>query len=73
MAANLKELDLMPIENIGDAKEFTAIASIDSPFRELVSWTYLQIACRPGLPERDLDTWATEIIRTVQNADASNQ
>jgi len=73
MAADLRDLDLIPIGHIGDAKEFSIIASIDSPFRELVSWAYLQIACRPGLPERDLDTWATEIIRTVQNADASNQ
>lgn len=68
IAANLKDLELIPIDNIGDTGEFRVVASIDSPFRELVSWAYLQIACRPGLPERDLDKWAEEIISTTQNA-----
>ena len=66
IAANLKDLELIPIDNIGDTGEFRVVASIDSPFRELVSWAYLQIACRPGLPERDLDTWAEDIINSIQ-------
>ena len=66
IAANLKDLELIPIDNIGDTGEFRVVASIDSPFRELVSWAYLQIACRPGLPERDLDTWAKDIISSIQ-------
>jgi len=64
MVANLKELEFVPISeisNIGD-KKFVRIASVDSPFRELVSWAYLQIACRPGLPDRDFDTWAEKIL-----------
>ena len=68
MAANLRNLELIPFDKIGsiDSKEFLRIASIDSPFRELVAWAYLQVSCRPGQPERDLQSWAEEIIETVE-------
>lgn len=66
MAANLRDLQLVPMQQIGNGTEFSRIAAIDSPFRELVAWAYLQIACRPGLPERDLSSWAKEIIQAVQ-------
>lgn len=64
MVANLKELELLPISDIStvNSSPFTRVASVDSPFRELVSWAYLQTGCRPGLPERDFDRWADEIL-----------
>ena len=65
MAANLKDLDLIPISEIGPEHAFTRIASVDSPFREQIAWTYLQIAGRPGLPERDTSAWAEDIIKAV--------
>ena len=61
MAADLRELELIPIQNIGKGKEFQVVASVDSPFRELVAWAHLQTACRPGLPERNFDEWMKEI------------
>ena len=64
MAANLRDLELISIANIADEKRFVRIASIDSPFRELIAWAYMQTACRPGLPDRDLESWAQEIIST---------
>ena len=66
MAANLRNLELIDLEKIGAGGEFEyyRIASCDSPFRELVAWAYMQNAARPGLPERDLKTWAEEIIAT---------
>lgn len=66
MAANLRSLDLIDIHEIGTGGEskYRRVASCDSPFRELVSWAYMQSAARPGLPERDLNTWAEEIIAT---------
>lgn len=73
MAANLKDLELIPLASIGSGVEYHVIASTDSPFRELVSWAYLQIACRPGLPDRDLDHWADEIVSTVQAEDVGNR
>ncbi len=66
MAADLRDLELVPIGCIGDDKRFQREASLDSPFREMVAWAYMQTACRPGLPERDLDTWAQEIRDAVQ-------
>lgn len=66
MAANLRDLELIEIEKIGAGKEFEyrRVASCDSPFRELVAWAYMQNAARPGLPVRDVNTWAKEIIAT---------
>ena len=66
MAANLHDLELIPIGNIGSELPYLRIASLDSPFRELVAWAYLQNAGRPGLPDRDLDRWAQEVRDAVQ-------
>ena len=62
MMADLKKIELLPLADIGDElKNYVRIASIDSPFRELIAWAYSNTACRPGLPDRDFDTWAAEI------------
>jgi CheY-like chemotaxis protein len=67
MAADLRELEFIPLGDIGlSDKTFLRIASIDSPFRELVSWAYLQIACRPGLPDRDFNLWCDEIVALLK-------
>ena len=66
MAADMRDLELIEAEEVGPEKAFLQIASIDSPFRELVSWAYLQTACRPGVPDRKLETWRDEIIEDVQ-------
>jgi CTP synthase len=66
MMADLRSLEFIPIAEIGlSDKTFLRIASIDSPFRELISWAYLQIACRPGLPDRDFNSWCDEIIASL--------
>ena len=70
MVADLRDLELIPIEYIGSDKPFLRVASIDSPFRELVAWAYLQTACRPGLPDRDVDSWRDEIFENL-NSDNS--
>lgn len=65
MGADMKELELVPLAQIGvksSKKLYWRIASIDSPFRELISWAYLQVAGRPGLPDRDFDSWVEEIV-----------
>lgn len=67
MAADLRNLQLTPVDKIeglssSGKTKYERIASLDSPFRELVSWAYMQIAGRPGLPERDFDTWVDEIF-----------
>ncbi len=63
MVANLRDLELIPLFNVGPGgRPFLRIASLDSPFREMVSWAYMQVAGRPGLPERDFVSWRDEII-----------
>lgn len=65
MVADLRDLELIPIEKINT--KFCRIASLDSPFRELIAWAYLQTAGRPGLPDRDINTWRDEILGDVKN------
>ncbi len=63
MVADFRKLELIPIDSLfGDKQDYERVASVDSPFRELISWAYMQTACRPGLPERDADTWSAEIL-----------
>lgn len=68
MAANLRELEIIELEEIGlnesDPKTFIRLASIDSPFREQLIWAYMTIAGRPGVPNRDLTEWAKQIAPT---------
>ena len=67
MLAELRSLELIELNRIaldGDSRDehkYRRVASIDSPFRELVTWCYLHVTGRPGLPERNVDAWATEI------------
>lgn len=63
MMADLKKLELVPLDDIvsEDTGKYCRVASLDSPFRELVSWAYMQTACRLGMPDRDFDAWGKEI------------
>lgn len=62
MVACMKKVELIPInEVIGEQKKYKRILSVDSPFRESIAWAYMQDACRPGIPERDLERWSDEI------------
>jgi CTP synthase len=74
MAADLRNLESIPIGNIGILdKPVLRVASLDSPFRELIAWAYLQIACRPGLPDRDFDSWCDEIVACLKARGAGEQ
>lgn len=67
MFADLRDLELMPLDQIEpDGAKYERVASIDSPFRELVAWAYMHVACRPGLPDRNLEQWNKEIISKYQ-------
>jgi len=66
MMVDLKRLHMIPIEKIGikgSGKDFIRVASLDNPFRNFISWAYMQSACRPGLPDRDVAAWKDEIKR----------
>lgn len=68
MLVDVRALELAPIDHIGIGSDckFQRVASLDSPFRELVSWAYLQTAGRPGLPDRDVDSWVSDVEERVQ-------
>ena len=67
MMASLRDLELIPLGDIGiRCKPFLRVASLDSPFREMVSWAYLQVSGRPGVPERDFESWRDEIVADYQ-------
>ncbi len=68
MVADLRSLDLIAISNIADEVEYERVASIDSPFREALSWAYLQISSRPGLPDRNLSALSKEINAAVRRS-----
>ncbi len=64
MMADLKHLKQIPLTEIVPVAtaRYERVASLDSPFRELIAWAYMQTACRPGLPDRDCDAWKKEIM-----------
>ena len=67
MAVVLRNLELIELERIGDGDEcdYIRVASVDSPFREMIAWAYMQVAGRPGLPERDFGAWTEEILQAL--------
>ena len=77
MAADLRKFELITLDDISaygkTGKTYERVASIDSPFREYISWAHMTIAGRPGLPERDLRKWAEEIENEVQKAQAKEK
>lgn len=48
-------------ESANGASTFERIASMDSPFREALSWRFMQTAGRPGTPDADRTALETEI------------
>ena len=66
MACDLKRLEMIPYDNIGKDKEYSNVASIDSPFREAITWAYMQVNCRPGLPDRNFDLWTQQIWEEIK-------
>jgi len=80
MCASLRLLELIPLKLVGtpgspDVK-FDRVASIDSPFREQLAWCFMQVAGRPGIPDRNLELWVKDIqaaLPPVQPAIAAQE
>jgi len=74
MTADLRNLEFIPVRDINLSNaEFMRITSLDSPFRELVAWAYLQVAYRPGLPDRDFVSWCDEIVAVLKSEGQEKQ
>jgi hypothetical protein len=61
MACDLKSIEVVKFNSIGKGKSYERIVSIDSPFREALTWAFLHINGRPGLPDRDIYIWINNI------------
>ena len=72
MIANLKHLELIEWSDIqlmiGEtgSSTFERVASTDSPFREMVTWAYLRVTGRPGMPDVDIDQWLNDISHHLE-------
>ena len=66
MVAKVRDLELIPIRNIGENQKFERVASVDAPFRESIVWAYLQTSCRPGVPDRNFADWRDELMESIQ-------
>ena len=69
MTVDLKKIDLIKIDEIALDKEsinsktkYIRIASIISPFKEQIVWAHMLNSCRPGVPDRQMDIWAKELL-----------
>jgi hypothetical protein len=68
MVLDFKSLELAPRtviallpETANEESKFERIASMDSPFREALSWRFMQTAGRPGTPDADRTALDSEI------------
>ena len=55
------------VEEEAQKVRYVRVASTDSPFREMVTWAYLQIAGRPGLPSLDVEEIVSEISTRLES------
>lgn len=60
LVVNLKKI--IVVETKEFFKEYKAIVSLSSPYRERLVWAYMQNACRPGVPTLDAEKWAKKIL-----------
>ena len=73
MAVSHRRLELIKLAEIdigsseaGTGRPFLRVASVDSPFREQIVWAYLENAGRPGVPDRDWNTWCRGILGEIE-------
>ena len=68
MVVDLYNLSLIPFNEIGPNGPYERIASIDSPFREMIAWAYAEIAGRPGVPDRNFKSWQRDILEDLDKS-----
>lgn len=65
LVVNLKKI--IVVETKEFFKEYKAIVSLSSPYRERLVWAYMQNACRPGVPTLDAEKWAKKILQDEED------
>lgn len=60
IAVNLKELKVVSLAQL--KSDYKKITSLSSPYRERLIWAYMQTACRPGVPDLDVEGWCDYLL-----------
>lgn len=68
MTINLKKVMLIKLGDIAysekdciESTKYYRVASISSPYRENIMWAHMINSCRPGMPNRNIDSWVDDI------------
>lgn len=69
MTIDLKQIEQVSLGEIATSEKsicenskYYRVASVSSPFREQIVWAHMIHSCRPGMPDRDMITWANDIM-----------
>ena len=68
MSVDLKNVELVDPGKISiscedlNEQEYYRVASLDPQYVTQLVWGYMQNACRPGAPDRDVEEWAKRVI-----------
>ena len=70
MAIQFRKLDILQISGNNklvsfDGTEYERIVSMDSPFREQLTWAYLELAGRIGVPDRNMTNWVECVMDLI--------
>lgn len=61
MCADLKDMVIISpyslVDGVSSVDTFERVASVDSPFRERIAWSFVSVAARPGVPDIDVARW----------------
>lgn len=71
LTVNLKDLQFVELSKIAvnlnevnsSIHSFVRLASVNSPYREQIVWAHMVNSCRPGVPDRDYELWAENILK----------
>lgn len=47
---------------VAGSHTYCRVASLESPFREQLVWAHMMNSCRPGMPVRDMRSWASGVL-----------
>lgn len=67
VAVNLKKLTLVKLDELSD--KYEKIIALSSPYKERLVWAYMQTACRPGVPDLDIEKWCNSLFPSEDNED----
>ncbi len=70
MAICFRKLEVLKISENGkivslDGTEYRRVVSMDSPFREQLTWAYLEVAGRIGVPDQDMNHWIRGVMDEI--------